>query len=58
MTTKSSWTLEVLEDPDDPEGAILQFPTELMEAAGWHEGDELIWTNNQDGSWTLTKSTI
>lgn len=49
-----SWTLDVKEDPDSGD-AIIEFPPEMMEEMGWKEGDDLIWTDNNDGSFTLTK---
>ena len=52
MTNK--WTLEVQEDPDTGD-AILEFPPELMEQAGWREGDNLTWKDLGNGSWSLTK---
>jgi hypothetical protein len=52
---KTSWTAIVQGDPDDPEGAILQFPEDLIEQVGWKEGDEIVWSDNGDGTWTLTK---
>ncbi len=51
---KMSWTLEVQEDPDTGD-AILQFPPDLLDAAGWKEGDTLEWKDNGDGSWSLIK---
>jgi hypothetical protein len=27
----------------------------MLEETGWKEGDDLIWTDNEDGSFTLTK---
>jgi hypothetical protein len=56
MTNQRTWTVEVLKDPDDPEGAILQLPDELLETVGWGEGDVLTWTDQKDGTWALTKS--
>ena len=53
--TKQSWTLITEEDPDNPGELILKFPPELMRAAGWVEGDTLIWQDQGDGSWSLTK---
>jgi len=51
---KTSWTLEVQVDPETGE-QILEFPDDLMESAGWKEGDVLQWIDNKDGSWTLRK---
>lgn len=52
--TENKWILEVQEDPETGD-CILQFPPELLEAAGWAEGDILIWTDQGDGSWSLVK---
>jgi hypothetical protein len=49
-----TWTLEVKEDPKNGD-AILEFPDDLMQKAGWKEGDTLDWIDNKDGSWTLKK---
>ena len=35
---------------------ILVFPDELLAAMDWNEGDTLVWTNNEDGTWTLTRN--
>lgn len=51
---KKSWTLEVQEDPATGD-AILEFPPELLEAAGWNEGDTLEWKDMGDGSFQLEK---
>ena len=53
--TQTSWTLTVEEDPTNPEECILQFPPDMLEKAGWKEGDTLIWTDLGDGSWSLTR---
>jgi hypothetical protein len=52
-----SITVTVVEDDQDPEQLLLDLGTELCEQLGWQVGDSLTWTDNQDGSWTLTKST-
>jgi hypothetical protein len=52
--TTNSWVLDVQEDPTT-EDLFLQFPPDLLEAAGWQEGDILEWFDNGDGSWTLKK---
>jgi hypothetical protein len=51
---KTSWVLEVQEDPETGD-AILEFPPELLEQAGWKEGDTLIWEDMGNGSWGLSK---
>lgn len=49
MTT---YTVELLEDGDD---LMLPFPDEVLEKAGWKEGDILDWKDNGNGSFSLTK---
>ena len=48
------WTITVEEDPETGD-AILPFPEEFLKEAGWVEGDVLVWSDNNDGSWSLTK---
>ena len=50
-----SITVTVVEDDQDPEQLLLDLGTELCEQLGWRVGDALTWTDNGDGSWTLTK---
>ena len=52
-----SWTLEVKEDNETGD-AILEFPDDLMQEAGWKEGDTLEWIDNKDGSWTMKKKEL
>jgi len=52
--SRTNWTLEVQEDPETGD-KILEFPDDLMESAGWKEGDVLEWIDNKNGSWTLRK---
>ena len=50
-------TVQVLEDPDDPENLLLDLGQEICDRLGWQPGDSIEWTDNQDGSWTLSKTT-
>jgi hypothetical protein len=50
-----SITVQVMQDPEDPEQMLLDLGLELCERLGWQPGDQLDWTNNEDGTWTLTK---
>jgi hypothetical protein len=50
-----SITVTVIEDERDPDQLLLDLGTELCEQLGWRPGDQLDWTDNGDGSWTLTK---
>lgn len=49
MTTN---TVELVEDGDD---LVLPFSADVLEKAGWKEGDVLDWHDNGDGSFRLTK---
>ena len=51
----STYTGIVEADPEDAEGAVLTFPEELIAEVGWTAGDSIKWSDNNDGSWTLTK---
>ena len=35
---------------------ILIFPDELLAAMDWNEGDTLVWTQNDDDTWTLKRN--
>ena len=50
----NSWTLTVEEDPETGDG-IITFPPDLLETAGWKEGDTLKWIDLNNGSWQLEK---
>jgi hypothetical protein len=49
-----SWTVNIEEDPETGD-YILCFPPELLEQAGWKEGDNINWIDQKDGSWLLKK---
>ena len=51
---KDSWVLDVKEDENGD--AVLEFPPDLLERAGWQEGDCLQWRDLGDGTWSLSKS--
>jgi hypothetical protein len=49
----NSWIVTVEED--DAGDAIITFPPDLLEQAGWKEGDTLQWIDLNNGSWQLKK---
>jgi DNA-binding Xre family transcriptional regulator len=49
-------TLKVIEDPENPEELLLDLGNELCAELGWQVGDTVEWTDNKDGTWTLTKT--
>jgi len=53
----NSWTLDIEEDPVTGDG-ILTLPPELLKETGWKEGDNLLWIDNHDGSWSLIKEDL
>ncbi len=48
-----SWVLEVQEDEQGEK--LIELPEDLLAEAGWKEGDVLVWSDNEDGSWSLNK---
>lgn len=46
------YIVKVIEDGED---VILPLPPEVLIELDWKEHDVLIWADNKDGSWTLTK---
>ena len=57
MTSKT-FTRIVVEDPENPGDLILELGDEICEPMGWKQGDLITWTDNKDGSFTLTKSDV
>lgn len=51
-----TWTVTLEED--DNGDLILPIPLDLLEMQGWKEGDTLNWSDNTDGTWSLTKAAI
>jgi hypothetical protein len=54
---ENKWVLEVQEDPETGD-CILEFPPELLETAGWKEGDTLVWEEMGNGAWSLSKKDV
>lgn len=48
----NTWTVPIIEYEGD---LAVEFPDELMEAAGWKVGDTMTWIDNKDGTWTIVK---
>jgi hypothetical protein len=47
------YTVEVIKDPESGE-LVLPLPTELLNQMGWCEGTDLFWTDNNNGSYTIS----
>jgi len=50
----SRYTITLEEDPDTGD-LIMPLPDELLEEAGWAEGDTLEWIDNGDGTFNMIK---
>jgi len=44
-------------DPDIPGEFLLDLGDDLVTALGWQAGDQVEWIDNQDGTWTIQKTT-
>jgi hypothetical protein len=56
MTTKH-WTVIVEEDPVTKD-LVLPFTPDMLAQVGWDFGDIILWKDNQNGSFTLTKKEV
>ena len=52
--TMNKWTVEVQENEDGE--LFIELNDEILEGSGFKAGDDVIWTDRGDGSWSLTKS--
>lgn len=52
MDISKNWIVPVEKENDE---IFFSFPDDLTEAMNWKEGDLLMWSLNEDGSWNLQK---
>jgi hypothetical protein len=57
MTEKTHWIITPEEDLETGD-LIITFPLDLLERAGWKEGDTLVWNITEDGFAHLTKKAV
>lgn len=50
----TKYTATLIEDTSTGD-LILPLPTELLNQLGWEFGDTLVWSDNSNGSFSLTK---
>ena len=50
--TARNWSLTINDD------GILVLPEDLLKETGWKEGDNLLWIDNKDGTWSLVKEDL
>ena len=53
MIENTSWTIDVQTDSDGEK--FIQLNDAIIAGTGWQVGDEIEWTDNGDGSWTMSK---
>ena len=51
----SNWTIDLVEAEDGSGDLIMPLPQDLLDSAGWKEGDTLEWIDNKNGTWSLVK---
>ena len=54
MVYDMTYTLKVEQSEDTGEYYIV-LPEELLKQMNWQQGDNIVWNNNEDGSFTLKK---
>jgi hypothetical protein len=52
---KNKWTIDLEEAEDGSGDIVMPLPQDLLDSAGWKEGDVLEWKDLGNGSWSLTK---
>ena len=54
QVSQNEWLIEVQENGKTKE-LFIEFPPGCLDQVGWDVGDNLIWDELPDGSWSLTK---
>ena len=57
MTETNRWIVTVEEDPETKE-LVIPFSPDMLAQVGWDFGDIILWKDNQNGSFTLTKKEV
>jgi hypothetical protein len=57
MTETNRWIVTIEEDPDTKE-LVIPFSPDMLAQVGWDFGDIILWKDNQNGSFTLTKKEV
>jgi hypothetical protein len=52
---KNKWIIDLEEAKDASGDLIMPLPQDLLDSAGWKEGDVLEWKDLGNGTWSLTK---
>jgi len=51
----TSWTITLEEAEDGSGDLVLPLPQDLLDGAGWKEGDTIEWIDNNNGTWSMKK---
>ena len=51
----TQWTITLEEAEDGSGDLVMPLPQDLLDGAGWKEGDTLEWIDNNNGTWSLKK---
>lgn len=51
----TSYTVSIVEDPDNPGELLLDLGLEVCNQIGLQVGDTVEWIDNKDGTWTIQK---
>ena len=57
MTENKHWVVTVEEDPETKE-LVIPFTPDMLAQVGWDFGDTILWEDNQNGSFTLSKKEV
>ena len=57
MTENKHWVVTVEEDPETKE-LVIPFTPDMLAQVGWDFGDTILWEDNQNGSFTLSKQEV
>lgn len=57
MTDNNRWIVTIEEDPDTKE-LVIPFSPDMLAQVGWDFGDIILWKDNQNGSFTLSKKEV
>jgi hypothetical protein len=52
---KNRWIIDLEEAKDASGDLVMPLPQDLLDSAGWKEGDVLEWKDLGNGTWSLTK---
>ena len=57
MTKDNRWIVTIEEDPETKE-LVIPFSPDMLAQVGWDFGDIILWKDNQNGSFTLSKKEV